>query len=91
MEVENAPRFDQYSVRPSKRGMQVVKLIMGVDFVFAAVMAGVTQEEFEQSITHTGWVGTCPDWLKFMPMITVPENERLGMDHLDFMVEALGS
>ena len=89
MGLENALRFDQYSVRPTKRGMQVVQLLKGVDSLFAAVLAEITTEEFEQSVIHTGWVGTCPTWLGNMPLVTVPKDELLGMDHLDFMVEEL--
>lgn len=91
MGVEHTLRFDQYSVQPTQYGMQVVQLIMDIDLVFAIAMAGITVEEFEQSMTHTGWVGTSPDWLKNLPIVTVPKDERLGPDQLDFMLEVLES
>jgi hypothetical protein len=89
MGIEDALRFDQYSVRPSLMGMKVIRLMENVDHVFAAVLAEVTQDEFEQSITHTGWVGSSPDWLRNMPVVTVPKGDLLSVDHLDFMLEVL--
>jgi hypothetical protein len=89
MGIDDALKFDQYSVRPAKTGMEVVQLLTNVDLVFAVAMAEVTQEDFEQSIIHTGWVGTCPSWLKNLPVVTLPKGEQLGMDHLDFILESL--
>jgi len=87
--IDETPRFDQYSVQPSKVGLQVVQLISNIDFVFAAVLAEVIQDDFEQSVFHTGWVGTCPYWLKYMPVVTIPQGDLLGEEHLDFMIESL--
>jgi len=82
-------KFDQYSVRPSAHGgYSVVQLVSNIDVMFAAIMAGVTADDFEQSITNTGWVGSCPDWLD-LPIVTLPQGELLGMNHLDFMLETI--
>jgi len=89
MEIEDALRFDQYSVQPSKHGMQVIQLMKDVGFIFAVITAGISQREFEQSMEYTGWVGSCPGWLRHMPVVTVPKDQLLNVDHLDFIVEVL--
>lgn len=90
MRLEDSPRFDQYLVRPAGNGdYTVVRLISNVDLMFAVIMAGITEEEFEQSVINTGWVGSCPIWLHGMPVVTMPGGDKLGVDQLEFMLESV--
>jgi hypothetical protein len=82
-------KFDLYTVKKSDTGMELVELLVNVDLMFAVVSAGIDQHEFERSMTNTGWVGTCPGYTKYMPIVTVPHGEKLGLDHLDFMMESI--
>jgi len=85
----NEPRFDLYSVVIKGKDYHVVQLSKGVPMVVAQILAGVTQHDFVTSVTNTGWVGTCPQWGKHLPIVTLPKGERLGPDQLDFMLESL--
>jgi len=84
-------RFDLYSVIQRGRDFHVIQLSKGVPMVVAQVLAGVNGHDFVESVANTGWVGTCPQWGKRLPIVTLPRGERLGVDQLDFMMESLGA
>jgi len=84
-------RFDLYSVVQRDRDFHVVQLSKGVPMVVAQILAGVSGHDFVESVTNTGWVGTCPCWGKHLPIVTLPKGERLGTEQLDFMLESLGA
>jgi len=82
-------RFDLYSVVKRDREFHVIQLSKGVPIVVAQILAGVNNHDFVESVANEGWVGTCPQWRGFMPMVAMPKGDRLGMDQLDFMMESL--
>jgi len=82
-------RFDLYSVVKRDREFHVIQLSKGVPIVVAQILAGVNNHDFVESVANEGWVGTCPSWRGFMPMVAMPKGDRLGMDQLDFMMESL--
>lgn len=67
----------------------VVQLAKDVPTFLAQILAGVDGQDFTESVTNTGWVGTCPQWRNFLPVVTVPKDELLGVDQLDFMMDEI--
>jgi len=86
---EDEARFDQYSVIVVDHEYHVMQLLKNVELMPAVMMAGITQEDFVESMSQTGWVGTCPHWSNHYPVVTLPRKARLTHDHLEFMMESL--
>ena len=82
-------RFDLYSVIEKENEYHVIQLSKGVPIVVAQILAGVTNQDFVESVANEGWVGTCPQWRKYLPMVVLPKGQRLGMDQLEFMMEEI--
>jgi len=80
-------RFDVYTVIPIDDDFLVAQFGINLPVIGALALAGVHECDFEQSVTHTGWVGTCPDWTFGLPVVTIPHKIRLGMDQLEFIAE----
>jgi hypothetical protein len=82
-------RFDMYSVVWKDGEWQLVQMFKDMSWLAAEIVAGVEHSDFTQSIEHTGWLGSCPEWCGFKPVITVPRGDTLGLDQLNFAVEIL--
>lgn len=82
-------RFDLYSVVMKDKEYRVIQLSKGVPIVVAQILAGVNGHDFVESVSNEGWVGTCPEWRNFMPIVTVPKGELLGQDQLAFMLDSV--
>lgn len=82
-------RFDIYSVAIKGNDFHVVQLSKGVPTIVAQILAGVTHDDFVNSVVNTGWVGTCPQWSRHLPMVVMPKGEHLGTDQLQFMLEEM--
>ena len=82
-------RFDLYSVVRKGVDYHVIQLSKGVPTVVAQILAGVTNQDFVESVSNEGWVGSCPQWHHFMPIVTVPKGYRLGTDQLEFLIDSL--
>jgi len=52
-------------------------------------LAGVEQDDFVESVSRTGWCGTCPEWTNYKPIVTVPRGAILALDQLGFMLESV--
>lgn len=88
MGIGDELRFDLYSVKKNLgTDYAVVRLVSNVTATFAAIIAGTDWEDFQQSIIHTGWLGTCPDWHSNLPIVTMPGGDLLGVEQLEFMLE----
>jgi hypothetical protein len=87
--VKECPRFDLYSVVMRNNEYGVIQLSKGVPIIVAQILAGVTNRDFVESVVNEGWVGTCPQWRNYMPMVALPRGELLGMDQLEFMLESI--
>ena len=81
-------RFDQYSVVMRAGALHVVQILKDLSLVGAAITAGVDEDDFVQSISETGWCGTCPEWTQYRPIVTLPRGGTLALDHLGFMMES---
>ena len=86
----NELRFDVYTVFPSEDDFLVTQFGTNLPLIGAVALAGVHEHDFQQSVEHTGWVGTCPDWTYCLPVVTVPHQIRLGMEQLQFIAEECG-
>lgn len=82
-------RFDQYSVAIKDGEFHVMQILKDLDLFAASIVAGVTQDDFVESICYTGWCGTCPEWTNYHPVVTVPRGGILALDQLGFMMESL--
>jgi hypothetical protein len=83
-------RFDQYSVTAEANGdFYVEQILKDLDLMAASIMAGVTEQDFIQSVSNTGWCGTLPEWTGWLPVVTVPRGAILALDQLGFMLESL--
>lgn len=84
-------RFDQYSVVHKQGIHHVVQILKDLSLTGAVITAGVEQGDFIESISETGWCGSCPEWTNYRPVVTLPRGGDLRLDHLDFMMESLSS
>lgn len=82
-------RFDQYSVVMKEGEFHVMQILKDLDLNSAAITAGVEQDDFVESVTQTGWCGTCPEWTGYRPVVTLPRGGLLALDQLGFMMEAI--
>jgi hypothetical protein len=83
-------RFDQYTVVWKKSdGWHVTQLFKNLSWLSAEMVAGVEHIDFCMSMEHTGWLGTCPQWCGFKPVVTIPRGESLIPHHLDFIMECI--
>jgi|KBSSwiStaDraftv2_1062776.scaffolds.fasta_scaffold145562_4 hypothetical protein len=82
-------RFDQYSVVYRHDEFHVEQILKDLDLMAASIMAGVEEDDFIQSVANTGWCGTRPEWVGWLPIVTVPRGAILALDQLGFMLESL--
>ena len=82
-------RFDMYSVVICDGEFHVAQLLKDMSLFTASVVAGVTQDDFVESVAHTGWCGTCPEWTGHKPIVTIPRGASLALEQLGFMMESL--
>lgn len=86
-EIEAALRFDVYVVVSEHGELGVRKLCSDAGLIAAKAMAGVSDTDFIESVANEGWVGTCPEWTGFLPVVTTPTDSGLGLDQLEFILE----
>ena len=82
-------RFDQYSVVIKGSEFHVEQLAKDLPLLIAVILAGIEQYDFVESVSRTGWCGTCPEWTNFKPIVTVPRGGILALDQLGFMLESV--
>jgi hypothetical protein len=82
-------KFDQYSVKWEENGWVMYQLFKGVSWLAAEITAGTNHFDFCQSVEHTGWCGTCPEWTGWKPIVTIPMGEKIDIEHLDFILESM--
>lgn len=87
--MEPLLHFDLYSITMVDNEVHVVQMFKNLSWLAAELVAGVTNADFCQSIEYTGWLGTCPEWHKFQPIVAVPRGEQLDLDHIDFILECI--
>ena len=85
-------RFDLYTIEPpnlSATGgsIKVVPMMMNVDLLVAYFLFE-SRDEFDCQIEWHGWAGVCPDWNNKLPIVFMPHNELLDVDHLGFILSA---
>jgi hypothetical protein len=85
-EIEAALRFDVYVVVSEHGELDVRKLCSDAGLIAAKAMAGVDDHDFIESVANEGWVGTCPEWTGFLPVVTTPCGAGLGLDQLEFIL-----
>ena len=81
--------FDQYTVVWKEDQWQVIQMFKNLSWLAAELTAGCEATDFCTSIERSGWLGTCPQWNRFKPVVTVPRGESLDLDHIDFIMGAL--
>jgi hypothetical protein len=86
---EPSMHFDLYSVTVVENTWHVMQMFRNLSWLSAELLAGVEHTDFCASFEHTGWLGTCPEWHGFKPVVTVPRGERLDLDHIDFLMESI--
>ena len=84
---EPKERFDLYSVINIRGEWHAVQIFKDLSWLAAECIAGIDQADFCQSIEFTGWVGSCPEWCGFRPIVTVPRGDKLKYDHAAFLVD----
>lgn len=82
-------RFDMYAPVWRRNKWELERMFTDMSHLGAQIVAGIELTDFIQSIEQTGWVGSCPEWYGFKPIITVPRGDKLDADHLEFAVESL--
>jgi hypothetical protein len=86
---EPLQRFDVYSIVYKDKEWQLFQMFKDLSWLSAELVAGVDQIDFCRSIEYTGWLGTCPEWCGFKPVVTVPRGEKLDLDHIEFVFESI--
>jgi hypothetical protein len=81
--------FDLYSVKWIKDGWHVTQMFKNLSWLSAEMLSGAEHLDFCASLERTGWLGTCPEWHGFKPVVTVPRGEQLDIDHIDFILEQM--
>jgi len=79
--------FDLYSVRHINGEWHVIQLFKNLSWLSAEMLAGVEHSDFCLSFEYTGWLGTCPEWCSFKPIVTVPRGTSLTVDQAEFILE----
>jgi len=82
-------RFDSYSVILVGNDYHVAQIGKNLNLMAAQILAGIEETDFIESVTQTGWVGSCPQWTEYMPIVTIPHKGRLALDQLGFMMESM--
>jgi hypothetical protein len=90
-EIEAALRFDIYIVKVVEGEWGVQLLCSDTPLIAAKAIAGVSDQDFIESVANEGWVGTCPQWADFLPVVTTAHGSGLGLDQLAFMLESVNS
>ena len=88
---EPVMRFDLYSVVFKAGEWHRVQMFKGLSWLAAEVLAGVDEIEFCRSMENTGWIGTCPEWYGYMPVVAIPSGTSMGVDQVEFVLEEVGA
>ena len=86
-------RFDVYVAvrwrgRLGATRMQFAKMGNNLPHLGALLLAGVDEIDFNESLEHTGWCGTCPAYLDHRPVVIVMHGETVTKELYNFMDEA---
>ena len=81
--------FDQYSALKEDGGYDVFCLLSNLSLLSATIMAGIDERDFIESVERSGWVGTCPQWIGYLPVVTLPSGDNLSPEQLGFMMETI--
>ena len=87
--LEPLLHFDQYSVKRVDGEWHVYQMFKNLSWLGAEIVAGVEHIDFCTSIEHTGWIGSCPEWAGFRPVVTIPRGDKLDIDQMAFMMEEI--
>jgi hypothetical protein len=82
-------RFDLYSIVFKDKEWHVMQLFKNLSWLADEIVSGTDHVDFCKSVEYTGWVGTCPEWCGFKPVVTVPRGDHLDLEHIEFICEAI--
>ena len=82
-------RFDVYTIENHKDGMLVEQAFSNLSLIAAQLLFTGGAEMFNKAIEYHGWAGCKAPWHDNLPIVIVPRDELLDMDHLGFMLLSL--